>query len=117
MINVALASAPGVLGDLLQSVIERDPDFRLSIRASEPIRLPELGADPVDAVIVCARGTPEAVPAARLLGRSGCRAVVVISGDGKDAVLFHPAGRERLGALSPGRLLDALRRAVRHADA
>jgi hypothetical protein len=117
VIHVALASAPGVLGDLLESVIERDPGFQLTARTEDPTNLARLAADrDLDAVIVCARSDSDLRLVDRLPGTRECRAIVVIAPDGKDAALYRTRGRDRLGELSPDRLLEAIRDAVRSGD-
>ena len=110
-IHVALAQASGVLGDLLASVIKRDPEFDLIARVKSLSGIAALSRDrELDAVIVC---TPDgSVPqdADRLLAEDGCDTVVAVSTDGKRASLRRRDGSEaRLDGLSPAELLDGIR--------
>lgn len=116
MINVGLAAAPGVLGDLLAGVIERDPEFHLTARTEDQRSLAALAAKrDIDAVIVCEPRGSGAGAAPPLL--DACHTVAVIEDDGKDVVLHARRRRDNLGGLSPGQLLAEISRAVRNGDA
>ncbi len=110
-ISVALARTPGVLGDLLENVIERDPEFNLVARVEDPTNVATAsGERDVDAVIVCTSDGSIPLAARRLLEDRICETVVAVSADGKHASLRRRDGRAvALNAPSPAELLDSIR--------
>jgi hypothetical protein len=112
-INVALV-APGVLGDLIVSVIERDPEFHLIVRAEDAISVVRLcGDSELHAVVLTTPTGPIPPAAGRLLRGGACRALVAITPDGKEAWLHSATGDPQpLCDLSPDRLLTVIRDAV-----
>lgn len=113
MINVALV-ASGVLGDLIVSVIERDPEFHLIVRAEDAISVVRLSGDSdLHAVVLTTPNGPISPAAGELLRSGACRAVVAITPDAKEAWLHFATGDPRpVCDLSPDRLLTAIRDAV-----
>jgi hypothetical protein len=114
VVKVALASAPGVLADLLEAIIERDPGFHLTARTEDLGAIGRLARDTEpNAVILCGEPTPTSLLAPRLLSAGTCSAVATISPDGKDVSLFAPRRRPvRLSDPSPGQLLSWIQAAV-----
>jgi hypothetical protein len=112
-INVALVCS-GVLGDLVVSVLERDPGFQVVARADDPISaVRSCGGSELDALVV-GTATGAITPAAReLLHGGACRVVVSIARDGKRAWLQTDRHDARpLRDLSPELLLTAIHDAV-----
>jgi hypothetical protein len=119
VVKVALASAPGVLADLLETIIERDAEFHLTARTEDLGGIGRLVRDTEpDAVILCGEPTSTSLLAPRLLSAGKCSAVATISPDGKDVSLFAPRRRPvRLGDPSPDQLLSRIQETVsRHAE-
>jgi hypothetical protein len=117
-IDVALVQAPGLLGDLLERVIQRDPEFHLVARVEDPIS----GGSPfrgrvLDAVIAV---TPDgSIPADQspLHGWAGSRAFVAVAADGKHASLRSVTGPDAaLADFAPGELTAALQHALARAN-
>jgi hypothetical protein len=109
-INVALAAPPGVLGDLVQRVLEREPGFRLTVRANDPTSaVRDSGPEKLHALVWCAAGDA-AGAGAPAAARERPSVLVAISPDGRHASL-HASGREvgALTDLSPERLVAAIR--------
>ena len=116
-ITVALAQVPGILGDLLEGVIQEDPAFRLLARVAEPEDVvTAVGGQELDAVVVCSVDGSVPCLAERLLDGI-CSAVVAVSPDGKSASL-RVGDREtvRVRNPSPGELLDAIRVQLRASE-
>ena len=113
-IIVALVQAPGVFGDLLETVIERDPEFELGVRVGDETELADLHTEPrLDAVIVSTQNGSIPPIAGRLLDERACGIVVAIATDGKNASLESlREGPTPLRAVSPDQLLAAIRRAL-----
>jgi hypothetical protein len=113
-ISVALVSASGVRGDLLESVVEQDPEFHLISRSTDLIATADaLAGLPSDAVVVWTLSGEVPREAELLLDACSFRALVSLTPDGKDMRLRVPGGEQRhLRNPSPARLLDAIRDAV-----
>jgi hypothetical protein len=112
-INVALVFS-GVLGDLLVSVIERDPEFHLTARGEDSISVIRLCESvELHAIVLCAPTGSIPLATQRLMERGACRAMIAITPDGKHGWL-HVPHREpcSLPGLSPARLLTAIRDVV-----
>jgi len=113
-IRVALVSASGIRGDLLESVVERDPEFHLISRSADLTSTADaLAGLPSDAVVVWTLSGEVPREAELLLDARSFRALVSVTPDGKDVRLRVPGGeQEHLENPSPTRLLDAIRDAV-----
>lgn len=106
-ITVALVQAPGLLGDVLESVISKDPAFILVARVEAQDRL-SAAAERLDAVVV---GSPDGSisgEAARLLDYASV--AVAVSADGKRASVRGRGGDTAvLQDPSPQQLLHTIR--------
>jgi hypothetical protein len=116
-ITVALAQVPGILGDLLESVVEEDPGFSLLARVAEPDDVAAAaGGRRLDAVVVCSADGSVPGAADRLLERT-CAAVVAVSPDGKSASVRGRDGETvSVPDPSPGELLDSIRVRLRASE-
>jgi hypothetical protein len=114
-IRVALVSASGIRGDLLERVIERDPRFHLiSYSADLTAVAGTLVSLPNDAVIVWSLSGEVPREAERRLTAGRLRALISVTPDGRDVRLRVPGrAQQSLKNPSPSSLLDAIRNAVR----
>ena len=112
-IDVVLIDLPGVLSDILRSVLDREPDIRVRGQLRDCRALLE-GAERIPAQVVIVGGETSDLPAAcrALLDARVQTKVLTVAGDGRDASLYElRPHRLPLGELSPDRLLDAVRTA------
>jgi hypothetical protein len=109
--TLALVQTRGVLGDLLESGIERDPRFNLVARVDDIPSLPTAsGGRRLDAVIVISDDGSIPPAAARLLHGQVCTTVLAVSSDGKRASLRRRNGETgELEEPSPAELLESVR--------
>jgi len=79
--SVVIAGAPGVFGDLLERVIQREPGFTLIARVSQPAEISAVGQS-VDVLIGFSSDGSVSTEALQLLDDDFCSTAVAVSVDG-----------------------------------
>ena len=105
---IALGAMPRLLRDVVESLIESQPDLRLVRRKARWWAWP-WSSTPEIHVFIFAAEPPEAeLLAGRLLAIRPRLRVIALSKDGRESWLYE-LHAEALGAVSPERLLNAIR--------